>query len=53
MSNFKFTLKKQGFSTSISEEYENVYLFVFFGVWIHIQNFFDVVRNKIQIINVY
>ena len=45
------------FSTWISEANENVYLFVSllwlvsFGVCIYIQNFFDVVRMKLQAIN--
>ena len=52
-------LKKQDFSTSASKTSENVFLFVFiswlvsFGVRIRKQYFNDVVRNKLQIINVY
>ena len=51
--------KKQGFLTSIAETSENVYLFVSlsgylfpFLVCIYIQYFFDVVRNKLQTINI-
>ena len=54
-----FISKKQYFSTSISEASKIVYLFVSlsrlvsFGVCINIQYFFDVVRNKLQTINIY
>ena len=52
-------MKKQDFSTSVSEANENVYLFVSLsrlvsiGVGIYMQYFLDVVRNKFQTTNIY
>ena len=51
--------EEQDFSTSISETSEIVYLFAFiswllsFWVCIYIQYFFDMVRNKLQTIDIY
>ena len=46
--------KKQDFSRPVSETSENVYLFVSFmiGICMYLQRFFDVVRNKLQTINI-
>ena len=56
---FFFTRTHQNFNMTLRETSENVYLFVFiswlvsFGVCIYVQYFFDVVRNKLQTINIY
>ena len=57
MRNFNSTSKKYDFSILISEPSENVYLFVSL-LWlvafcIYGQYFIDIVRNKLQTVNIY
>ena len=51
--------RKQDFSRSVSETSQTACLFIFnswlvsFGVCIYMQYFFDVLRNKLQAMNIY